>query len=262
MKRVLMIVLLLIGSMVVLTGCQVQSDSTGMAGLFYDYFVGPFAQLIRGVAQLFNGNYGLSIILITIAIRLILMPLTLKQYKGQQSMKDKMELMKPEMESIQKKLKETKDPEKQKELQQEMMGLYKKHGVNPLSMGCLPAFIQMPILMGFYYAIYGSEEIASHTFLWFNLGQADIPLALLAGIIYYFQFKVSQATMPEAQQKQMKIVGLLSPAMILIFSFTAPAALPLYWVVGGIFLIGQTILAQKLYSKTPDKPNSTNQATE
>ena len=107
----------------------------------------------------------------------------------------------------------------------------------------------MPILTGFYYAIRGSEEIASHRFLWFSLGDPNIIITVIAGVIYYFQFKVSQSSMPAAQQQQMKFMGLLSPLMIVMFSFNSPAALPLYWAVGGTFLILQTWLSRKLYKK-------------
>ena len=141
----------------------------------------------------------------TFFIRLVLLPLTAKQYKTQLSMKTKMNGLKPEMTAIQQKIKETKDPAKQKALQQEMMQLYQKHGVNPLNMGCLPLLIQMPILMGFYYAIQGSHEIATHSFLWFSLGQPNIAMAIIAGVIYYFQSVISMRQMPEEQQKQMKI---------------------------------------------------------
>jgi YidC/Oxa1 family membrane protein insertase len=175
----------------------------------------------------------------------------LKQYKNQQAMKVKMDALKPELNDLQTRLKNTKDVELQKQIQLEMMGIYKKHGVNPLSMGCLPMLIQMPILMGFYYAIRGSEEIASHSFLWFNLGQPDIWITAAAGIVYYFQFKVTQSNLPEEQQKQMKLMGLLSPIMIIFFSLNAPAALPLYWTVGGIFLIAQTFLSRRIYHKKP-----------
>jgi len=216
-------------------------------GFFNTYFVEPFAVSIHFLAEFFNGSYGLSIILITLIIRLILMPFMLKQYRNQMNMKEKMDGMKPEMEAIQKKMKEEKDPKKKQEMQQELMGLYSKHGVNPLNMGCLPLLIQMPILTGFYYAIRGSEEIASHRFLWFSLGDPDIIITLIAGVIYYFQFKVSQSSMPAAQQQQMKYMGLLSPIMIVMFSFNSPAALPLYWAVGGTFLILQTWLSRKLY---------------
>lgn len=232
---------------VVLTGCSVNA-AEGQGGLFQTYFVDPFAGLIRGIADLFNGNYGLSIIIITLMIRLLLMPLMLRQYKNQQSLKEKMDLMKPEMEAIQKKLKSAKNQAEQQRLQQEMLGLYKKYNVNPLQMGCLPILIQMPILMGFYYAIIRSKEIASHSFLWFSLGQPDLLLTAIAGLVYYIQFKVSMRNMPEASREQMKYMGLISPVMIVFISLNAPAALPLYWTVGGMFLIFQTMIGRKLYS--------------
>jgi len=230
-----------------LSACSSTANGAKNGNFFFHYFVNPFSIIIHSVANFFNGNYGVAIILVTLVIRLVLMPLMLRQYKNQMAMKEKMDVLKPEMDSIQKKMKAEKDPKKKQEIQQEMMGLYKKHGVNPLNMGCLPLIIQMPILTGFYYAIRGSKEIAQHKFLWFSLGHPDIVITILAGVIYYFQFKVSQSTMPTQQQQQMKYMGLLSPLMILMFSLKAPAALPLYWVVGGTFLIIQTILSRRLY---------------
>jgi YidC/Oxa1 family membrane protein insertase len=236
---------LLVLTTLLLSACSAQTGFN--SGFFTKYFVDPFRTSIHAVAHLFNGSYGLAIILITLIIRLVLMPFMLRQYKTSMAMKGKMDALKPEMDAIQQKMKTEKDPKKKQELQQEMMGLYQKHGVNPLNMGCLPIVIQMPILTGFYYAIRGSKEIASHNFLWFSLGHPDIALTLIAGVIYYFQFKVSQTTMPAAQQQQMKYMGLMSPIMIVMFSFSAPAALPLYWVVGGTFLIIQQYISRKLY---------------
>jgi YidC/Oxa1 family membrane protein insertase len=233
-----------------LSGCSTQNGSSD--GFFHTYFVEPFIVSIHFIAEFFNGNYGLSIILVTLIIRLILLPLMLKQYKKQMDMKDKMDVLKPELEEIQNKLKTEKDSKKKQELQQEMMGLYQKHGVNPLNMGCLPILIQMPILTGFYYAIRGSEEIATHQFLWFNLGQPDMIITIIAGLIYYLQFKVSQTSMPLQQQQQMKFMGLLSPLMIVMFSMSAPAALPLYWSVGGAFLILQTLISRRLYRRNTE----------
>ncbi|MDQ1001979.1 YidC/Oxa1 family membrane protein insertase [Neobacillus niacini] len=252
--------LLLVALTTILLSACSAADGKG-DGFFHTYFVEPFIVSIHFIAELFNGNYGLSIILVTLIIRLILMPFMLKQYKNQMDMKEKMDVMKPDMEDIQKRLKEEKDPKKKQELQQELMGLYQKHGVNPLNMGCLPILIQMPILTGFYYAIRGSEEIATHRFMWFSLGHPDIIITLIAGVIYYFQFKVSQSSMPVAQQQQMKFMGLLSPLMIVMFSISAPAALPLYWAVGGTFLILQTWLSRKVYQngKKTEMTASTNQ---
>lgn len=238
---------LLAFSALLLTGCAPEAQSGSNGGFFHTYFVNPFSFSLHAVADFFGGNYGLAIIIVTLVIRLALMPLMLKQYKNQMAMKGKLDILKPEMDAIQKKIKAETDPKKKQELQAEMMGLYQKHGVNPLNMGCLPLLIQMPILTGFYYAIRGSKEIATHKFLWFSLGQPDIVITIIAGLIYYFQFKVSQSNIPAAQQEQMKLMGLLSPLMIVMFSFNAPAALPLYWVVGGMFLIVQTIVSQNLY---------------
>ena len=244
-KKNVLFALLGIVIVMVLSACSL--DSGQSSGFFTQYFVGPFISLIEWTAHLFNDNYGLGIIVITLLIRFALLPFMLKQYKNQTAMKIKMDALKPEMDSIQKKIKQTKDPKEQQNLQKELMGLYQKHGVNPLNMGCLPMLIQMPILMAFYFAIRDSHEIATHSFLWFDLGQPDIWLTALAGIVYYFQFKLSQANLPTAQAEQMKFMGLLSPIMIVFVSFSAPAALPLYWVVGGLFLILQTYIGRKLY---------------
>ena len=256
-KKHFILTLLLLMTTVFLSACSTQTGAN--SGFFHHYFVEPFTSLILGTAHFFNDNYGIAIILVTILVRIILLPLMLKQYKTQANMKEKMDQLKPEMDEIQKKLKAVKDPTKQKELQQEMMGLYQKHGVNPLNMGCLPLLIQMPVLMAFYYAIRDSHEIATHTFLWFNLGQPDIWLTALAGIVYFFQFKISQSSMPVQQQQQMKYMGLMSPIMIVFISLSAPAALPLYWVVGGIFLIFQTYLGRKLYQNAKQIADSKTQ---
>ncbi|WP_335870806.1 membrane protein insertase YidC [Bacillus sp. 2205SS5-2] len=250
MKNKVFYLILMLSSVFFLSGCQaVQNEE----GLFYNTFVFPFAKALHGIGTFLGGNFGLAIIIITLLIRLVLMPFMIKTYKTQQAMKGKMENLKPEMKEIQDKMKTTEDAEEKKRLQQDMMQLYQKHGVNPLNMGCLPVLIQMPILLGLYYAIRGSEEIASHTFLWFNLGQPDIAMAIIAGIIYFGQAKVTLVGLPEEQLKQMKMISYLSPVMILIFSFTAPSALPLYWTVGGIFLIGQTLISKKYFQSHPDK---------
>ena len=255
MKKLLtMIIVLLIPAL--LTGCQ---SLTSEGSFFQSTFINPFTWLIKLFAGITGDSYGLAIILITLLIRLVLMPLMLKQYKNQQSMKEKMEVLKPELDEVQRKLKETKNPVEQRKLQQEMMGLYQKHGVNPLSVGCLPMLVQMPILMGLYYAISSSADIASHSFLWFNLGHPDIWITATAGLIYYLQFKVSMSNMTEEQKKQMKLMGLLSPVMIVMFSVNAPSALPLYWTVGGIFLIVQTLLARRVYAQKEIPINVENQ---
>ncbi|MDL4841128.1 membrane protein insertase YidC [Aquibacillus rhizosphaerae] len=242
----------IIALLFILTGCQSAASGEPIdpetASFFDRYFVLSFTTLIKGVANFFGGNYGLSIVLVTLIIRLVLMPLMLKQSKGSYQMREKMAIMKPDLDELQSKYKSKKDSDSQKKKQQEMMQLYQKHNFNPISsMGCLPMIIQFPILIGFYYAIRTTPEIATHSFLWFNLGQADLVMPFVAAAIYFVQFKVTQLGMDEKQRKQMAFMGLISPLMIGFVSFNAPAALPLYWTVGGVFLIFQQLLSKKLY---------------
>ncbi|MDY0407589.1 membrane protein insertase YidC [Virgibacillus soli] len=220
-------------------------------GFFNHYFVYNFSLLIKFLAKLFNGSYGLSIIIITLLIRLAVMPFMLKQTRSSLEMQDKMKDIKPEMDEIQKKYKGKKDKESQTKMQQEMMALYQKHNFNPLASfaGCLPMLIQFPILIGFYYAIRRTPEIAAHEFLWTNLGQQDMILTITAVVIYFIQSKVSLIGLDEQQRKQMAIMGYISPIMIGVISLNAPAALPLYWTVGGVFIIFQTLISKRMYLK-------------
>lgn len=235
-----------------LTGCSgsinepIDANTTGW---FNHYIVYNLSVLIKSLASMLNGDYGLSIIIITLIIRLVIMPFMLKQTKSSMHMQDKMKELKPEIDAIQKKYKDKKDREAQMEMQQEMMKLYQKHNFNPLASfaGCLPLLIQSPILIGLYYAIRRTPEIASHSFLWFDLGQTDIILTIVAVVVYFIQFKVSQIGLSEQQKKQMAMLGLLSPIMIGVISINAPAALPLYWTAGGLFIIFQTLIAKRIY---------------
>ncbi|WP_077324678.1 membrane protein insertase YidC [Virgibacillus siamensis] len=233
--------------LLLLTGCATNEPiDPDSANFFESYFILPFSIFIKYVATLFSGNFGLSIIVITLLIRLAIMPFMLKQMKTSREMQEKMKLMKPEMDAITEKYKGKNDTESKIEKQQEMQKLYQKHQLNPLSsMGCLPMLIQFPILIGFYYAIRRTPEIAAHNFLWFNLGHTDLILTALAVLIYFVQARVSLIGMDEKQRKQMAIFSFISPIMIGFVSLNAPAALPLYWAVGGLFLIFQTIISKK-----------------
>ena len=156
-------------------------------------------------------------------------------------------------EELQKKIKAAESKEQQMELQQEMMGLYRKHGVNPLNMGCLPMLIQMPIIMGLYFAILYSTDVKAHEFLWFSLGSPDIWMTLIAGAVYFVQARVSLWTMSEQQKSQMKMFIYISPIMIMFISFTSMAALPLYWSISGAILVIQTYIGRKIYAQPVEK---------
>ncbi|WP_339279008.1 membrane protein insertase YidC [Paenibacillus sp. FSL W8-1187] len=237
-------------ALLLLAGCGAHGTiDAGTPGLFNHYVVFPLAWLLRVLAGGLHDNYGIALILVTLLVRLALMPLMLRQYRGQQVMKGKMKRMQPELEALKARHADGgKTPEAMQKQQKEMMELYSKHGYNPLAIGCLPLLIQLPILTGLYYAIRMSPELSSHSFLWFQLGQPDLVLPLLAAAVYFVQAKLSQRGIEQTDmQKQMAWMVYLSPVMMGLFSFTAPAALPLYWTAGGLILIVQTLLGQRLY---------------
>ncbi|WNF38859.1 membrane protein insertase YidC [Bacillaceae bacterium IKA-2] len=245
----------ILGLGIFLTGCGVTTEpiDENTTGFFSQYLVYPFSYLIKVIAEYFNGNYGVSIILMTILVRLCIMPMMLKQSKNQISLKEKMAVIQPEIDKIKKKYEGKNDKQIKEKIQQETIEVYSKFKLNPLSsLGCLPMLIQLPILMGFYLAIMRTSEIGDHSFLWFSLGEANVLLALIAAVIYFLQFQTTQLGI-ETQQGQgmIKMMGYLSPILIGVFSLTLPAALPLYWTVGGIFLILQTFLSKYLYQSQP-----------
>ncbi|WP_096437864.1 membrane protein insertase YidC [Alteribacter populi] len=240
------------GLLLLLGGCGASTEpiDADTTGFFNHYVVWPFSFLIKFFAAMFAGNYGLSLVFVTFLIRLALMPLMMKQYKTQQTTRAKMNEIKPAMEEIKEKYKDKKNPENQQKLQQEMLALYREHNFNPItSMGCLPMLIQFPIMIGFYYAIMRTPEIAQHSFLWFNLGQTDMILPFIAGAVYLIQFRVSLSGMDDQQQKQMAMLGYFTPIIMAVFSFNVAAALPLYWSVSGFLLIVQTMIFKYKYKE-------------
>lgn len=235
MKKKLGLLAVLLGFVLLAAGCgnlDVPITADNKSGFWENYFVYPLSWLITEVAVYFNNNYGLSIIIVTILIRIVILPLMIKQTKSSKAM----QALQPEMTKLREKY-SAKDQKTQQKLQQETMKLFQEHQVNPLA-GCLPIFIQMPILFAFYHAIIRTGEIKYHTFLWFDLGAADplYILPLVAGATTYIQQKMMMIT----DNPQMKALLYIMPVMIIAFAAFFPSALALYWVVGNIFMIVQT----------------------
>lgn len=228
--------------MAVLAGCtEFNKDITPTStGIWNEYIVYPLSWIIKEVAILLGNSYGLSIIIVTIVIRLAILPLMIKQTKSSKAM----QAMQPEIKKLKEKYK-SKDAKTQQQFQQEQMQLFQKYKINPLA-GCLPLVIQMPILIGFYHAINRTPEIRDSMFLWFDLGSADYVMAFIAGVTTFIQQKVMMAGTAN-QNPQMAIMLWVMPIMIIVIGVSLPAALPLYWVVGNIFMVIQTY-----FIKTPE----------
>lgn len=241
-KKFLLLVSMLV-LVVLLSGCMNvdQPITTDSEGFWDEYFVYPMSWLITYFAELFGQNYGLGIIIVTIIVRLVLLPLNVKQLKSSRAMQD----VQPELKELQKKY-SSKDANTQQTLQKETMALFQKHGVNPLA-GCLPIFVQMPVLIAIYHAIMRNREIQEHSFLWFELGDPDpyFILPIVAGLATFLQQKLMMAGSPAGQNPQMMVMMYVMPVMIAVFAIFFPAALALYWVVGNIFMVAQTVFIRK-----------------
>jgi len=198
----------------------------------FDWAIGLLQELLTffyGItASLGMANYGVAIILITLAIKIVLYPLTVKQIKGMKAMQD----LQPKMKELQEKYKG--NPEK---LNKEMASLYKESGVNPLS-GCLPLIVQMPILMGIFFAIRDYQYAHIPSFLWMtDLSQPDpmYILPILSAVTTYIQQKQTSTDMNQQTKMMMNIM----PIFIGYISITFPGGLVLYWVMSNIFQILQ-----------------------
>lgn len=242
MRNKIVALLAMAGVLTFLSGCMevnqdITSDSTGF---WNEYVVWPLSQTITFFADLTGGSFGMAIILVTIIIRLILLPLNVKQLKSSKAMQE----IQPELKELREKY-SSKDAQTQQKLQQETMQLFQKNGVNPLA-GCLPILVQMPILIGFYHAIMRTAEIQTHNFLWLELGSPDPFLAILTAGTTFLQQKLMMAGGgAAAQNPQMQMMLYIMPLMIGTFAFFFPSALALYWVVGNIVMILQTLFIRK-----------------
>ncbi|MFC6463818.1 membrane protein insertase YidC [Marinilactibacillus sp. GCM10026970] len=238
---------------VFMSGCIRIDQSTGepagnISQFLFDYLVLPTQQFIELLNSLL-GSYGLAIIAITIIVRILILPLSIKQQRTTLEQQVKMSVVKPAADEIQAEMKESTDPRQKQELQAELMELYRENNVNMLGgvAGCFPLLIQMPVFTAMFQAIRMSESIQNATFLGIELGTPSILLALLTGAVYYAQSRVMLLGMPEEQRKQSNTMMLMNPIMLMVISFTSPAGLGLYWMVGGFVAIAQSAITTFYY---------------
>ncbi|MDR0852012.1 MAG: YidC/Oxa1 family membrane protein insertase [Clostridiales Family XIII bacterium] len=209
----------------------------------------PLGYLLTGIYEVV-GNYGVTLIIFTIIVRLCLFPLYANQIKHQMKMAD----VQPKMQALQKKYAHDKE-----ELNRKMMELYKEENFNPMR-GCLPMLIQMPILLGLFALLrdptaalrwnYADMIFAVHEgFFWMkDLSQPDLwILPIMAGITTYISFSLtqtqSQVAGDNAQANQMagmmKMMKYFFPVMIVWMGRSFPAGLALYWFIGNLCTIVQ-----------------------
>ncbi len=210
-------------------------------------------------------NYGWAIILLTIAIRLLLFPFMHKTQVNMKRMQDKMKKIQPKMKALreryrklEQKAREKRDIGKRQKLRQqmneEMMGLYKQEGVNPMGQmgGCLMLLLQMPIFFGFYKVLTIAIELRKAPFiLWIDdLSIMDpwrITPIVMGGTMLVQQLMTSSA-IPDPTQRRMMY---MMPIVFTFFMLNMPSGLVLYWLVNNLLAIGQQYLVNKQAEAAP-----------
>lgn len=227
-------------------------------GLWTTIFVKPLAWVIINIGLLLEKTglgkglaNGSAIILSCLVIRLILYPLTRKTAMQSEKLKE----VQPQLEKLEKKYKDKTSEEDQKRKAEEMMAIYSKHKINPLS-SCLLSFIQIPLLFAFLEAINRTPVIFENKFLKLDMGTtishgimsnlwyAYIIFLLLILATSYLSFRKTLKDQT-AMSKQMKGTIYFMLAMILVAAFSLPVALGLYWITSSLFTVVQNMIVER-----------------
>lgn len=211
-------------------------------------FFGMIAEILyQAIKTIHNAvpNWGFSIIILTIIIKIIFFPLT---YSSTKSMA-KMQELQPKIKALKAKYKKAKqDIGQRRKMNEETMALYKEHGVNPAG-GCLPMLIQMPIFWGFFRLLVVSIEFRHSPFmLWINDLSVKDPYyvtPILMGITQYISQKMTPTSADPTQQRMM----LIMPVIMTIFFMNFQSGLVLYWLTNNILQIGQQYIMNRIMKK-------------
>ena len=215
----------------------------------FAWLVVPLLRALKWVNG-YVGNYGWSIIILTILINVAMFPL---RHKSVVSMR-KMQEIQPEVKAIQDRYANLKmtDPAKQK-MNTELMSLYRERGVNPAS-GCVPMLLTFPVLLAFYSMLSVAIELRGAPFVgWIHDLSVQDPLYItpvLMGITQFFQTKMTPSSADPTQQRMM----MLMPLVMMVWLVFMPSGLVLYWTTSNLWAIGQQVLTNKLIG--PAKPRA------
>ena len=231
--------------------CKDFTPITDYEGLWTSFFVKPLAWVILKIGSIVKSN-GLAIIITCLLIRCALIPVTRKTAMQSEMMKK----AQPELERLEKKYAGKETTEDQQRKAQEMMMIYQKYKINPIS-GCLLAVIQLPLLFAFLEAINRTPAIFENKFLVFEMG-TTVPKGIASGNYWYIiliililgttylSFRKTLKDQSLSQQGgQMKFTLYFMLVLIAIASFSLPTALGLYWIASSTFTIVQNLLVER-----------------
>lgn len=225
--------------------------SGGYEGIWTTIFIKPLAWVIIKLGQLVK-NYGLAIIIITLGLRLAMMPVTKKTAMQSENMKS----ARPELERLEAKYRNRTSQEDMMMKSQEMLAIYKKYNINPMS-GCVFALIQIPLFFAFYESMNRLPAIFEGSFLGLNLGMSPLTalkngewhyliLVILVVLVTYFSFKLNKtASMNAEQEKSMTLTTNIMVVFIGITSLNISTSIALYWIFNSGFTIFQNLLVKR-----------------
>jgi len=233
-----------------------------MAWLYNQILFRPIFNLLVFIYNIIpGGDFGLAVVLLTLIIRFIFVPLSVKSLVSQRELNK----LQPKIRELQEKHKDNKQ-----QLGQATMDLYKEHGINPFS-GCLPLLIQLPVLLALYKAlsvgfkpeslsalypfVHNPGSIRELAFGFINLAQKAPILAIAAGILQWvqskqamlFQTPTSKNEPESAALKMNRQMLYFFPIMVIIIAWNLPAGLVLYWVVATVFSIFEQLYISRKY---------------
>jgi YidC/Oxa1 family membrane protein insertase len=200
------------------------------------FIAAPLFSVLTGIYKMVS-NWGISIILLTILIKLVFYPLSAASYRSMGQMRE----LAPRLQSMKEKF----GDDKQK-MQQAMMELYKTEKINPLG-GCLPILVQIPVFIALYWVLLGSVELRGASFMWLSdLSKPDTlfgnlwflpigPLPILMAASMFLQTKLNPKPVDPMQARLM----LMMPIIFSFFFFFFPAGLVLYWLVNNVLSMAQ-----------------------
>ena len=217
--------------------------------LWTTFFIKPLSFIIIKIGEIVK-NYAIAVILVSLAIRLIAFPITRKTALQSELIKK----AQPEIERIQKKYKDKQDQESMMKQNQELLAVYQKYNINPMS-GCLFSMLQLPLFIAFFEAIQRTPAIFEDVFLGLQLGTTPAVgitsatfymyaiLVILIGTTTYLSFKMNSTG--NMQDPSMKMMPYMMTGMIIFTSLFMPSALGIYWITTNIFTIIQNILVKR-----------------
>ena len=241
----------LLSTLIFLSACSFDQDGQPkgfLSEITYNVFVLPltkFLEILHGAV----GSYGIAIILFTLIFRLVLLPMTFKQQRSQIENQIKMAAVQPITAEIQAEMKATDDKAEQQALNMELMEIYRENniGIGSQLAGCFPLLLQMPIFVAMFQVLRNSKAIENASFLGMPLGETSVVLAVITGLVYFLQSRLMIQAMPEEQQKTAGTTMYITPVMMGFIGFSSPAAISLYWMMSGVFSLGQQIFNNYYY---------------